>query len=351
VDPSRLRRVLALLRNLAGPASSHPLDVGLWASTVLVLVGSAAIAILFWRLADVWWPATVLLFGPRWTLLLPVVLLGLVAAFRDRALLVPLAVSAAVIVGPVMGFRTGWRALLTRADPARDMTVVTFNVGGGLSLSAGAAEMLAEWGADVAAFQECRHPLSEEIFELNGWHAWARGSLCLVSRFPVLESQIMDAEVIHRADGSGLVVSYLLDGDDGPFWLTNVHLDTPRDGLSLIRRGQVRQGVQVLERDTFLRGVEHRQARAFAAEGVGPRIVVGDFNMPPESRIYRAEWRRWTNAFSVAGRGLGGTRLSGWIRARIDHVLVDDSWTVVSARLGRDVGSDHVPMIATVRPR
>jgi endonuclease/exonuclease/phosphatase (EEP) superfamily protein YafD len=51
------------------------------------------------------------------------------------------------------------------------------------------------------------------------------------------------------------------------------------------------------------------------------------------------------------GRGLGGTRLNGWIRARIDHVVADDSWEIVEAEVGQDVGSDHLPMIATVRPR
>ena len=53
--------------------------------------------------------------------------LALVAGIRDRALLLPLAVSAWLILGPVMGFRTGWRSLGTFGDPARDVTVVTFN--------------------------------------------------------------------------------------------------------------------------------------------------------------------------------------------------------------------------------
>jgi endonuclease/exonuclease/phosphatase (EEP) superfamily protein YafD len=79
--------------------------------------------------------------------------------------------------------------------------------------------------------------------------------------------------------------------------------------------------------------------------------VLGDFNTPAESRIHRSEWRGWTNAFSVAGFGLGGTRLNGWFRVRIDHVMVDDSWEVLDARLGEDVGSDHLPMLATIGRR
>jgi endonuclease/exonuclease/phosphatase (EEP) superfamily protein YafD len=76
---------------------------------------------------------------------------------------------------------------------------------------------------------------------------------------------------------------------------------------------------------------------------------MGDFNTPPESTTYRRAWGAWTNAFSVVGRGLGGTRLNGWIRARIDHVLGDDAWTFVDARTAADVGSDHLPLRVTAR--
>jgi endonuclease/exonuclease/phosphatase (EEP) superfamily protein YafD len=351
VDPTRGRRMLRLITNLRGPASDNILDVGLWALTVVVFVASVVTAVVFQRSADRWWLATMLLFGPRWVLLLPIPLLALVAAIRDRALLLPLGVAAGVIVGPVMGFQTGWRALLTTPDPGRDVTVATFNVRGGEELEVGPHGLMTELGADVAAFQECGYAFRVAIREAEGWHTWAGQSLCLVSRFPVLETRVMEADVIQRAGGSGLVVSHLLDGDEGPFWLTNVHLETPRAGLNLIRRGSLLRGIEVVRRDSFLREVEHRQARAFAAGQDGPHIVVGDFNTPPESRIYRSEWQGWTNAFSVAGSGLGGTRLNGWIRARIDHVVVDDGWMVVDAWLGQDVGSDHLPMVATVRRR
>jgi endonuclease/exonuclease/phosphatase (EEP) superfamily protein YafD len=49
--------------------------------------------------------------------------------------------------------------------------------------------------------------------------------------------------------------------------------------------------------------------------------------------------------------GLGGTRLNGWIRARIDHILADDQWVVVRSRLGPNLGSDHAPLLADLRLR
>jgi endonuclease/exonuclease/phosphatase (EEP) superfamily protein YafD len=130
-----------------------------------------------------------------------------------------------------------------------------------------------------------------------------------------------------------------------------VHLETPRAGLALIRGGRLRAGMRLVEEKSHLRGIELRRSRHWVDDLEGPRIVVGDFNTPPESRAYREAWGDWVNAFSRVGHGLGGTRLNGWIRARIDHVLVDDHWIVVRSSLGGDVGSDHLPILATLRLR
>jgi len=249
-----------------------------------------------------------------------------------------------------VGLRAGWRTWLVRPDPARDLTVATFNLRGGDAVFVSPTQLLLSWGADVAAFQECGGVFRDALRELPGWHADIAGSLCLVSRFEILEAESMDRDVIESAGGSGLVRTYLLAGDAGPFRLTNVHLDTPRAGLAMIRSGRVFEGIPRIRQKSLLRFAELTRARRFAERFEGPLIAVGDFNTPQESRAYRQAWRGWTNAFGVAGVGLGGTRLNGWIRARIDHVVVDDSWLVVSARVGDDAGSDHLPMVAVVRP-
>lgn len=351
VDSTRRHRLVRFVSNLRRPVSDHAFDRGLWAAGLAALALSAVTAVAFWRLADQWWPMTVLLFGPRWLLLLPVAVLALVAAVRDRALLLPLLVSGWLILGPIMGFRTGWRGWFTGSDPTRDITVVTFNAKDGLSLTRSAERLIADWGADIIGFQECGGALRGELQAMEGWSTWSATGVCLQSRFRIVETQIMPADVLQQAGGSGIVSSHRIEGAGGPFWLTIVHLGTPRAGLERIRRGSVLEGARLLRRDSFLRGIEHRQAAAFAAKAGTPHIVLGDFNAPPESRIYRSEWDGWTNAFSRIGFGIGGTRLNGWIRARIDHVLVDDAWDVVDARLGEDVGSDHLPMIVTVRRR
>ena len=47
----------------------------------------------------------------------------------------------------------------------------------------------------------------------------------------------------------------------------------------------------------------------------------------------------------VAGTGFGATRLNGWIRLRIDHVLYGTGLRAVRAVVGSDAGSDHLPLI------
>jgi endonuclease/exonuclease/phosphatase (EEP) superfamily protein YafD len=304
-----------------------------------------------WGLGDRWWAATVLLFGPRWVLSLPLLCLIPAALVWDRALLPVLAVAGLVVVGPVMGLHSGWRALWVRPDPQKDIRIVTFNARGGEGVLPGLLGLIEDRRADVAAIQECGRSLAEGLRQLPGWHADTRTTLCLLSRFEIAAVREMDRSALELAGGSGVAVTYSLDPAVAPFFLTVVHLDTPRAGLALVRSGRVTEGISRTGETSVLRRAELRQARAWVDTFRGPRIVVGDFNTPPESRSYRESWGGWQNAFSEMGRGFGGTRMNGWIQARIDHILADDSWTVVRAELGEDLGSDHRPVVAELRLR
>ena len=73
--------------------------------------------------------------------------------------------------------------------------------------------------------------------------------------------------------------------------------------------------------------------------------------LPVESAIYRADWGWLDNAFDHAGWGLGSTKRTRLLGARIDHVLVGSGFVVDACRLGRGVGSDHLPLTATLRWR
>src|SRR5947209_16403387 len=75
----------------------------------LYLLGVLLVWALLSLAADRWWPATLILYGPRWVWALPAgFLLPAAAVVRPRLLWLPL-IGLAVIVGPVMDFRVPLR--------------------------------------------------------------------------------------------------------------------------------------------------------------------------------------------------------------------------------------------------
>jgi endonuclease/exonuclease/phosphatase (EEP) superfamily protein YafD len=351
VDSWRVRRVGAWLMRLIHPAAPRLGPRLVWVATAgylaVVLVSAACV----WLLADRWWLATVLLFGPRWVVALPLVVLVPLALFLDRALLVPLLAATLIALGPVIGLHTGWRRLFVSPDLERDIRVMSFNTEGGRGVSWTPTGVLDALEVDIAALQECNDDVADRVRTMEGWHVDARGGACLISRYPIRLVTQMDREAFLAAGGAGLVVTYVLAVGDREVRLTNLHLETPREGLEAIRAGRIEQGAPLLEGKSALRTIEHRFARRWVDTLPQPRLVLGDFNSPPESPMFREYWGDWQNAFSLTGRGLGGTRLNGWIRARIDHILADDDWTVVRSWLGPNLGSDHTPILADLRLR
>src|ERR1700722_4504745 len=69
----------------------------------LLALGAATYAI--WNLGDRWWPATVLIFAPRWTLALPLILLLPAAALLHRRSLITLAAAVVLLVWPILDLR------------------------------------------------------------------------------------------------------------------------------------------------------------------------------------------------------------------------------------------------------
>ena len=106
-----------------------------------------------------------------------------------------------------------------------------------------------------------------------------------------------------------------------------------------------------MQDNTEIRGIEAKLAREWVAAGAGPLVVLGDFNTPVESAFFRESWGGLADAFSVAGTGFGMTKYNGWIRVRIDHVLVSDEWHVDRAQVGNETYSDHRPLIVDLTLR
>lgn len=320
--------------------------------TILVwayLAVACLIALVLWEFGDRWWPATVLLFIGRWIFLIPLALLAPAAVLLRRSLLLPLALTALVVIGPVMGYQASLRGFLP-AGQGFHFRVVTFNVDGGDDVAGILPVLLTQWEPDVVAFQECGDSLIQAVAHVDGWYHHNVRALCLLSRYPIVAANVMNREALERVHenetagigGSGDVASYVIGTPRGPVDFTNLHLETPRKGLEGIL------GVfsaRRLRENTRLRDIESDLARRWVERGHAPTLVAGDFNTPVESRIFQQHWGDLTDAFSSAGFGLGMTRYNGWIRVRIDHVLSGPAWHANRVTVGPDYGSDHRPVI------
>jgi vancomycin resistance protein VanJ len=290
---------------------------------------------------DVGWVGTVLLFGPRWVALLPLVVLAPLAAVAHswRAGGV-LAAAALVVVGPLMG-GTVSPSTSGRSDDGAVLRVLTCNTDG-QNLHKHELELLvAQTLPDIVALQEAEVIDFTPIFP-DGWHIEAGpAGLLLATRFPIRgRDYLTEPELGAR----GAVGRYRLETPAGELIAVNVHLPTPREGFEEVLHtgggaAAIREGIAARDHASIV-------VRSWLGDIGGDAIVAGDFNMPVESAIYRRHWSDLTDAFSKAGWGWGYTKQTRWFGVRIDHVLAGKAWTCRRAWVGPDVGSDHLPLIA-----
>ena len=354
VDPTRAGRVTRRFLLFTMPKGTDVRRITPALGLVLLgwgaLAGIVVLTVLLWTLGDRWWPATIMLFGPRWLVVPPIVLLGLLSAALSRRALVPLVAALILAIGPFLGFRIGWRALLPAGPDEHIVRVVTYNVQGGERVGPRLRELIDATHPDVVAIQECGRPLHATLRALEGWEVRAprrRGTLCLLSRFPVESDDTLSTWWLDDGlGGSGDLVKYVLRTPAGPLTLINLHLETPRRGLASLRRGR---GTARTEVNSQVREIGSERARAWLRDVEGPLVIAGDFNMPVESRVYARHWGDLENAFSTSGLGFGWTRLMVRYQVRIDHVLVTGGAHAVRAGLGPDLGSDHLPVVTAIR--
>lgn len=331
----------------------RPRRAGKRARLVVRLAGVTYLGALLTLAALVWWPSerlwpvTFFLFGPRWVFALPLVPLLPACAIADRRLAASLAVAAALLAEPLFGLCVPWGRFLDRGGSEASVRVVTWNVGGGVA--PGALDlMMALEAPDVVVVQESS---PEAIEAPPGWHRHAEGGMVLLSRFPIRDVAARDPRDMWALAGSGAVIRYGLETPLGRLDLTNVHLETPREGLEAILRFGPGAASELVGKNGQ-REIEARLARRWVDESPSAlRVVAGDFNTPVESHIFRDHWGGFRDCHSAAGWGFGFTKRTRRIGTRIDHVLAGPGLACVSARVGDPGGGDHAPVIVEIGRR
>ena len=320
-------------------------------------------------------PATLLAYGPRFVLLIPILALAPFVLFSARRAWLPLLIALVIVVGPIMGGRVSWRTLgrsLPAPMPEIAVRVLTFNTDGGGAVAVRLRDMIEQVQPQLIAFQECGDALWDSLQAMPKWYHHRYSNLCTASRWPIQSFDSMPRASFARVStlgfgGTGLVARYVIASPHGAFAFVNLHLETARKGLQGLMgsSGFVPDRVEDISRyeailnrydrkgtdvNARIRDQESERASVWSAPSrmTTPAIIVGDFNLPVESAIFRRHWRGFSDAFETAGSGFGWSKREGsLLRIRIDHILGNASAPqAIGVWLGSDLGSDHLPIIA-----
>lgn len=310
----------------------------------------AALWLFLYQGGDRWWPATLILFGPRWLFSLPLLALVPLAAWFNRRQLIVLAIAAAILFIPFMGLCIPWNA----SSQSPKIRVLTCNVGGRGTNTEKLNQLIQRSNADIVALQECNANLRASF--PKGWRSIREGEFIVASHYP------MKLEAIHKLMEPPhqwpriYLMQCRIQTSIGKISFSSLHLPSPHPALSSIldRRKIINlSNIQKLNEDEILRGKASKEISRFLETGSNPMIIAGDFNMPTESVFYRRHWLDYSNAFSNAGFGYGLTMkviIRGFkYGVRIDHILMSGSLAAEKCRVAPDVGSDHLPVIADIR--
>jgi endonuclease/exonuclease/phosphatase (EEP) superfamily protein YafD len=143
------------------------------------------------------------------------------------------------------------------------------------------------------------------------------------------------------------------------FWLDLAGDGIPSVGADLEIEGQSVQVVGIHTRMPLLPAWSRARNRALdrAAErstyGGLPSLVVGDLNLSPDSPDFTHLLQAGRLEDTMDGGGWRPTWMAGFwpLALRLDHVLASEGTCVVETAVGPDVGSDHRPVLVTLRLR
>jgi endonuclease/exonuclease/phosphatase (EEP) superfamily protein YafD len=234
------------------------------------------------------------------------------------------------------------------APGARTVRVVTWSIDGSTTLGARLDVALTGWNADLVLVQACSDSAERQLRAVVGHEVDRTGEFCLLSRHPIRAAvhlaslPLLDRGPRGPPTGSVPAAAYAVDIAGRWVTVVQLHLPSPRRGLSAVLQGGGLQRLEVERRD---RERASRAIRARLGDPTGALIVAGDFNAPPGSRLLRTDWGHLTDAFPDVGLGFGHTMAAGPFRLRIDYVLVDPSLSVLRAEVQRGFPTEHQPLV------
>ena len=194
----------------------------------------------------------------------------------------------------------------------------------------------------IVAFQETPKIEAQKIVP-EGWDLHCIGQMCLASAYKIEYINTQSRKILGGWGQLGLL--YQLQINERKINVMNLHLETPRKGFEDFQLSKL--NFEAIFKNTEQRYIEASIISSWVKDKA-PLIILGDFNMPVESSIYREKFGHYNNAFNEAGFGFGFTKHIRMLSVRIDHILTDENFSIVEAKIGNDVGSDHSPILANI---
>ncbi|MBL0710734.1 MAG: endonuclease/exonuclease/phosphatase family protein [Colwellia sp.] len=326
-------------------SKSKKLDLNIIAKTALYLFYFIGLLVVLcsvmpwstsWALIEI-----PMLFVPRWwpiLLLLPTVIINSRLAFVQWK---KIALTLIVITFFYLDFQLPNNYFSTK-PVGQALNIMSVNLGGEIKLPKLIKDKIMNDQLVIIAFQETPKIEAQKVVP-EGWDLHCIGQMCLASAYKVEYINSQSRKILGGWGQLGLL--YQLQIKEQKVYIMNLHLETPRKGL---------EGFQLskMNFDVIFKNAEQRYLESSIisswVKDKSPTIILGDFNMPIESSIYRERFSDYQNVFNEAGFGFGYTKNTRLLGVRIDHILVDENFSVVETEIGGDVGSDHSPILATL---
>jgi len=185
---------------------------------------------------------------------------------------------------------------------------------------------------------------------------WVSG-MVMLTRWPVLDHGYQNlGEPCHNG---GMMWADMLMVKDTLRWV-NLHLASnqisppelgPVQALELKSDSSQKTIKGILRKIAYsarLRAEQSDQIRAFMDQSPYPLLVTGDFNDLPYSFAVNRIQHKLKDTFESRGQGMGNTYARGFPSFRIDHVMVDPRFHVLSHEVVRLRYSDHFPVVAVL---
>jgi endonuclease/exonuclease/phosphatase (EEP) superfamily protein YafD len=235
------------------------------------------------------------------------------------------------------GFAASPGAVASQACTGPAFTVATVNVQFSNERRDAFRTWLAMQPADFLVIQEVTEAWAAELEAQTAYphrHIVSREDpygLALLSRWPMESVTLVDLA------GDGLPsLTGIVDAGGQRIRFLGLHTHWPLTPALAAARDEALQG-----------------AAALASAADLPVVLLGDLNLTPDSPAFHRLIDESGLRDAMMGRGWHPTWLAGFwpLALRIDHVLVSPSLCVEQAEVGPSIGSDHWPVVATLRGR